>query len=913
MNYQETLNLPKTDFSMRAKLPQREPERIKSWEEKNIYDLLRKAGQDKPKYILHDGPPYANGDIHMGHALNKILKDIIVKYKTMTGFESPYIPGWDCHGLPIEYRVMQTLKDRKDVTQTEVRAECEKYARHYVDVQRDQFKRLGVFGDWDHPYLTLSPDYCATIIEVFGELVKRGHIYRGLKPVHWCSSCQTALAEAEVEYQDKSSPSIYVRFPLKEGIGGEEADVLIWTTTPWTLPANVAIALHPKFTYAVVEMAGRRLIMAEDRVKPVMEEAGIKDYQIRQTMSGSELEGKEAGHPFMPRDSRIILGEYVTMDQGSGCVHIAPGHGMDDYEAGLAYNLPIITPVDDKGCFTSEAGEFAGQEVFSANKAIVKRLTDDGYLFYTAIIAHSYPHCWRCKKPIIFRATRQWFIDLDKNNLRTRALEETRRVAWIPAWGETRFYNTINSRPDWCISRQRAWGVPIPAFHCAGCGTHLLLPEAIEKIKEKVAREGIEVWFTEDMTKLIPSGTSCNSCGGQEFVKETDILDVWFESGVSHLAVLGPDSGLPWPADLYLEGSDQHRGWFQSSMLTSVGIGKSAPYRAVLTHGFMLDEKGKAMSKSAGNVISPEKIIGRYGADVLRLWVASEDYREDVRLGEEILKRMIDSYRKIRNTCRFMLGNLYDFDPGRDRVEIDSMPEIDRLVLHRLANFIQQCHRAYQDFEFHRLYHALNNFCVVDISSLYLDIIKDRLYTYSAGSKERRAAQTAMYEVLTALTSLMAPVLSFTAEEVWQYLPPQKDRPSSVHLSPMPIVNETYQDEELGRRWEKILKIREEVSRCLEEKRRDGIIGHPLEAKVSLGLPEAEGELLAPDKEQLPAIFIVSQVELQPADKIEVKVEKAAGEKCERCWNYRTTVGEEPRHPTLCSRCVKVVMADFES
>ncbi|MEW5766440.1 MAG: isoleucine--tRNA ligase [bacterium] len=908
MNYQDTLNLPKTDFLMRAKLPQREPEMVKSWEEKDIYALLREAGQGKPKYILHDGPPYANGDIHMGHALNKILKDIIVKYKSMFGFDSPYIPGWDCHGLPIEYKVMQILKDRKDLTQAEIRTECEKYARHYVDVQRDQFKRLGVFGDWDHPYLTLTPDYCATIIEAFGELVKRGHIYRGLKPVHWCSSCQTALAEAEVEYKDKSSPSIYVRFPLKEAVGGAEADVLIWTTTPWTLPANVAIALHPAFTYALVETDGRRLIIAEARVKPVMEEMGLKDYQIRQTMSGSELEGKEALHPFMKRDSRIILGEYVTMDQGSGCVHIAPGHGLDDYEAGLAYHLPIITPVDDKGCFTSEAGEFAGQEVFSANRAIIKRLTDDGYLLYATAIIHSYPHCWRCKRPIVFRATRQWFIDLEKNDLRAKALEETRRVKWIPVWGESRFYNTIRSRPDWCISRQRAWGVPIPAFHCSSCGNHLLLPETIEKIKEKVAQEGIEVWFSEDLTELIPPETSCSACGGQEFVQETDILDVWFESGVSHLAVFSPDSGLPWPADLYLEGSDQHRGWFQSSMLTSVGIGKSAPYRVVLTHGFMLDEKGKAMSKSEGNVISPEEIISRYGADVLRLWVASEDYREDVRLGEEILKRMIDAYRKIRNTCRFILGNLYDFDPDRDMVEIDSMLEIDRWILHRLANFIQQCQKAYEDFEFHRLYHALNNFCVVDLSSLYLDIIKDRLYTYPADSKGRRAAQTAMYEVLTGLTSLMAPVLSFTAEEVWQHLPPQKDRPASVHLSRMPSVKEKYVTEELAKRWEKIFKIREEVSRGMEEARRAGIIGNSLEARVTLSVPETEAELLAAYEKQLPAIFIVSQVELKAAEKIEVKVTKAEGVKCERCWNYSPTVGEDKQHPGLCARCLKVII-----
>ncbi|MBU1487411.1 isoleucine--tRNA ligase, partial [bacterium] len=750
MDYSKTLNLPKTEFPMRANLSKREPAFLEFWQEIGLYDLLRQKGAGKQKYILHDGPPYANGHIHMGHALNKVLKDIIVKFKNMTGFDAPYVPGWACHGLSIEHKVAKTLKPGE--SKIRVREMCHSYALSFVDIQRDEFKRLGVFGDWENPYLTLLPSYCASILEAFGELVRAGYVYKGRKPVHWCASCKTALAEAEVEYLEKSSPSIYVKFPLKKAAFEFPAhtSVLIWTTTPWTLPANVAIALGGDHDYALVKAGEEVLIMAKRLIPVVMKEAGILDYELLGEIRGKELEGGLCENPLMGRESRLILGDYVTLDQGTGCVHTAPGHGLEDYEAGLRYGLPILNPVDDNGRFTDEAGEFAGENVFAANKLINERLKEKGFLLYRDELTHSYPHCWRCKKPVLFRATSQWFISMDKNSLRQRSLEAAENVRWIPSWGENRFYGMLKDRPDWCISRQRAWGVPIPAFYCLGCGQSLLDVEVIKETANIVRKEGMDIWFKKEPDYFL-KGVACPKCGGKEFRREEDILDVWFDSGSSHLAVLKQRDDLSWPADLYLEGSDQHRGWFQSSLLVSMGATQAPPYKGVLTHGFMVDAEGKAMSKSMGNTIAPEQIIKKFGADILRLWVISEDYRADIKLSDEILTRMADSYRKMRNTFRFLLGNLYDFDPEKDSLACDSLRPIDKYLLSRLQALVSDVRKAYTDFEFHRIYHLLNNFCVATLSSFYLDVAKDVLYTFKPDSKERRAIQTVMHKALLTL------------------------------------------------------------------------------------------------------------------------------------------------------------------
>lgn len=893
---------------MRANLSKREPLFLKFWEEIDLYRLLRQKGAGKPKYILHDGPPYANGHIHMGHALNKVLKDIIVKFKNMTGFDAPYVPGWDCHGLPIEHKVVKTLKGEEE--KSKIRQKCREYALSFVDIQKDEFKRLGVFGDWENPYLTLLPSYCASILEAFGELVKAGYVYKGRKPVHWCASCKTALAEAEVEYHQKTSPSIYVKFPLVQAAFEFPAktSVLIWTTTPWTLPANVAIAVGSDYDYALVKTGDEVLIMAKRLMPGVLEEAGISDCEVLRDIKGKELEAGICENPLMSRESRLILGDYVTLDQGTGCVHTAPGHGLEDYEAGIRYNLPILNPVDDEGRFTEEAGEFAGENVFSANKLINDRLKEKGFLLHQEEMTHSYPHCWRCKRPVLFRATSQWFISMDKNSLRQRSLEAVKEIRWIPSWGENRFHGMLKERPDWCISRQRAWGVPIPAFYCLGCGQSLLDFEVIKETAHIVRREGMDIWFKEEPNYFL-KGAECPECGGKEFRREEDILDVWFDSGSSHLAVLKQRDDLSWPADLYLEGSDQHRGWFQSSLLVSMGAAKAPPYKGVLTHGFMVDSCGKAMSKSMGNVIAPEEIIKKFGADILRLWVISEDYRADIKLSDEILTRMADSYRKMRNTFRFLLGNLFDFDPEKDSVVYDSLRPIDKYLLFRLQGLVSDVRKAYTDFEFHRIYHLLNNFCVATLSSFYLDAAKDILYTFRQNSKERRAIQTVMHESLLALLKLSAPILSFTAEEAWQALP-AKPEARSIHLEEMPPLKpDSLIPLEEVKKWEEFLEIREEVNKALEESRKLGEIGSSLQARVIIEAASGDKlKILEEFKEQLTGLFIVSQAEFKNEEgELTIKVEKAEGQKCQRCWNFSQSVGEDEQHPTLCKRCIEVI------
>ena len=924
MDYSQTLNLPKTDFPMRANLPQREPEIEKKWDEMDIYGLVQRERAGREKFVLHDGPPYANGDIHIGTALNKILKDIIVKFKTMQGFDSPYVPGWDTHGLPIELQAMKAegLK-REDVTAVQLRARCREFALKYKDIQCEEFKRLGVRGDWANPYLTLKPEYEARQIEVFGEMARRGYIYKGLKPVYWCPVDQTALAEAEIEYTEKRSPSVYVKFPVVDGRGvipEEDSYVVIWTTTLWTLPANLAIALNPDLEYVIIRTVKGRLVIARDLVDQVMKELGLAEASVERVFRGRELEGARCRHPFFDRDSVIILGSHVTLEQGTGCVHTAPGHGQEDFEVGRQYNLPVLNPVGDDGRFTAEAGPFAGLFYEDASKPIAEELERRGMLLKLGFIKHEYPHCWRCKRPVIFRATEQWFASVE--GFREQALRAVDEVRWIPAWGRERMRNMVVDRQDWCISRQRVWGVPIPVFYCADCGEPLITRESIGAVAEVFRRLGSDAWFTLDAAEILPEGTRCASCGGQKFRKESDIMDVWFDSGTSHAAVLETRADLRWPADLYLEGSDQHRGWFQSSLLTAVAARGRAPYRAVLTHGFVVDGDGRKMSKSLGNVIYPDKVIKQYGADILRLWVSSADYKDDVRVSDEILKQLAEVYRKIRNTIRFLLGNLYDFDPARDRVRYDQLEEIDRFALHRLQGLIARVTRAYVDYDFHLVFHDLHNFCVLDLSAFYLDVLKDRLYTFGASAPARRAAQTALHEILEALVRLIAPILTHTAEEIWGYLPREVGRPVSVQLADWPVVRSELTDEKLGERWERLLAVREDVLKALEAARQAKIIGNSLEAETVIWASGDDRRLLVDYRDQLPMVFIVSAVTIAPEGEepaagalrserrpdLAVLVRTAPGAKCERCWTYSPTVGADETHPGLCERCRRAIV-----
>lgn len=922
MDYKNTLNLPVTDFPMKGNLPQREPDILAGWQKSDLYGKLAAAGQGKPRYVLHDGPPYANGHIHIGHALNKILKDIILKSKRMQGFDAPYVPGWDCHGLPIELQVEKNLGSKKhETTKLQMRKQCREYAEKFVKIQRDEFERLGVIGDWDRPYLTLTPDYEGITARELARFAENGGLYKGKKPVHWCSSCVTALAEAEVEYADKTSPSIYVKFLLQDDISaavpalaGKTVSLVIWTTTPWTIPANLAVALHPELDYVALETGDEVLVVADGLKDAFMAATGLQGSVIA-TFRADILYKKRCRHPFYDRDSIILLGEHVTLDAGTGCVHTAPGHGQEDYELGLAEGLDIYNPVDNRGRYIQSLEFFGGMFVFDANTAVVEKLQEVGALLGLGTVEHSYPHCWRCKKPIIFRATEQWFISMEKNGLRKKAMEEIDRVSWVPKWGRERIHGMIENRPDWCISRQRSWGVPITAFYCTECGEILADGKTMHHVADLFMEAGSDIWYEKEAAELLPPGTVCPKCGKQAFEKEMDILDVWFDSGVSHAAVLENRPELGSPANMYLEGSDQHRGWFHSSLLASVGTRGTAPYTEVLTHGFVVDGSGRKMSKSVGNVVAPEEVIKKYGAEILRLWVAAQDYRDDVRISQEILTRLAEAYRRIRNTCRYLLGNLSDFDPATDMVPFGQMTELDRWALHQLEELKEKVLAAYNEYEFHILYHAVNGFCTVEMSAFYLDIIKER-YTSRKDSPERRSAQTVMYLVLESLVRLMAPVLSFTADELWGYMPKRAE--DSVHLASFPEFHPEWKDDALVERWARIMAVRSDVSKALEQARVQKTIGHSLDAAVTLA---AEPELLAFLKEyagELATVFIVSKVELaegiagdcyeaEGVKGLKIAVSAAPGEKCERCWHYDEQIGGDTEHPTLCPKCVAAV------
>ena len=944
-DYKDTLNLPKTDFQMKASLPKTEPEALERWEEGGLYEKIEEAGKEREKYILHDGPPYANGHIHMGHALNKVLKDIVVKSRFMAGFATDYVPGWDCHGLPIELQVEKKLgKEKAGVTKIEIRKKCREYAKEFVDIQRDEFKRLGVFGEWDRPYLTMDYAYQAATLREFGKFHDAGIVYRGKKPVHWCSSCVTALAEAEVEYADKTSPSVYVKFALDPELLAKKVDglkltekvsIVIWTTTPWTLPANLAVALHPDLDYSIVKSNGESFIVASGLLAEITEKLGWQDAEVLKEVRFSDLDGLKARHPFIERDSILLAGGHVTLEAGTGCVHIAPGHGQDDYELGLANGLDIYNPVNDYGKFSNDVPEFEGQFVFKANKGIIEMLTEKGALLMSEDISHSYPHCWRCKCPIIFRATEQWFAGMDRAPalLREQALKAIKeKVEWVPAWGRERIYKMIEGRPDWCLSRQRSWGVPIPALKCKKCEKSDIYPGVIDALVKRFETEGADIWFEAPTSELIPEGTKCD-CGSVDFEKGGDILDVWFDSGVSFAAVLEDRENLSSPASLYLEGSDQHRGWFHSSLLASLGTRGAPPYKSVLTHGFVVDAKGKKMSKSFGNVMAPNEVIDKYGAEVLRLWVASEDYRDDIRISPEILKRLSEAYRRIRNTFRYILGNLYDFDPDTDSVSYEELSELDRFILSKLATLSTRIKGSYENFEFHTIYHFVNNFCTVDLSAFYLDAIKDRLYTSKAGSKERRSAQTTIYHILDTLVRLVAPVLVFTSDEAWAHMPGTREE--SVHLTGLPSfegVDNKFIDPELEKKWGFILAVKDEASKALEMARKDKVIGHSLDARVYLIVPGEKRGFLKAHEEALREILIVSELTVNEGaenledakvffsgDEVEglsVVICKAECEeheeceksaKCERCWHYSTSVGSDAEDPTVCEKCIKAL------
>lgn len=907
MDYGKTLNLPQTEFPMRGNLPKKEPNFIEQWQKDEIYKKSLETREGKPTFILHDGPPYANGDIHLGHALNKVLKDMIIKYRTMAGYQCPYIPGWDTHGLPIEQRAIKALGlNRKQEDVLAFRDKCKEFALQFVDIQREEFKRLGVRGDWEHPYITLKPEYEAIQIGIFGEMARKGYIYKGKKPVYWCSECETALAEAEVEYADHKSPSIYVKFPVKDGKGilPQDAYFIIWTTTPWTIPANVAICLNAAFTYCLLKVGDEKWIVGKPLLDLFIKDTKIEEYEILEEYSGAELEYASCFHPLWEdRESLIILGDHVTDEAGTGAVHTAPGHGADDYLVGLNYNLDIISPLDNSGRFTDEAREFAGLTTDEGNKAVVKALDDKGRLISLIFIKHQYPHCWRCKKPILFRATEQWFASVD--GFREEALKAIDGVQWIPSWGRERIYNMIRDRGDWCISRQRTWGVPIPIFYCEDCGEAIITEETIAHLQKLFREEnGSQVWFAREAKDLLPENFKCPKCGGHHFSKEKDIMDVWFDSGSSFAAVIENNPDIHGDIDLYLEGSDQHRGWFNSSLCVSVATEQKAPYKAVLTHGFLVDEKGHKQSKSVGNTVDPLKVIEKMGADVLRLWVASADYRNDLACSDGILKQVSEAYRKLRNTVRYLLGNLYDFDPARDRVAYQDMPEIDRYALHLLEELNRKVLNGYEQYEFHTVFHNLHHFCVVDMSAFYLDIIKDRLYVSAKDDVNRKSAQTVLNEILQVLVRLMAPILTFTTEEIWSYMK-KEDDPVSVQLLDMPVVDPAYHNNELAAKWERIITLREEVTKAAEEARRDKVIGHSLDAAVELTVGKDDYALLNSVEDDLADICIVSAMSLKQGenDDIRVTVTAAEGEKCGRCWKYREDLDENG----LCDRCHDVV------
>ena len=926
-SYKDTLNLPSTDFPMRAGLPQREPERLARWEKQDLYRKILQRRKTHDTYTLHDGPPYANGHIHMGTALNKILKDFVVKSKWMAGMYSHYVPGWDCHGLPIEHKVDSELKAReRGLSSIEIRRACREYASKYIDIQREEFKRLGVFGDWDNPYLTMAYSYEARIAREFGTFVENGSVYKRKKPVYWCASCVTALAEAEVEYHDHTSPSITVAFPFLDDPGlkvpelaGVPTAVAIWTTTPWTVPANMAVALHPDLLYVALPWNDGALIVAEELAASVASSMGLEMADPLARFQGRVLEGLRTRHPLYDRESPVVLADYVTLEAGTGCVHTAPGHGQEDYETGLRYGLEVYAPVDDEGRFTREVEFFEGLPVFEANREVIARLRAAGTLLAENTVQHTYPHCWRCKSPIIFRATEQWFVSMEHADLRTRSLEEINRVSWIPAWGQQRIYQMIENRPDWCISRQRSWGSPITIFYCESCEATLMSREICDHVADLMETRGADVWYTEDAQALLPAGTLCPACGGGTFRKDMNILDVWFDSGVSHAAVLGDREDLPWPSDMYLEGSDQHRGWFHSSLLASVGTRGKAPYREVLTHGYVVDGGGRKMSKSMGNVISPQEIMDKYGAEIVRLWVSAEDYRDDIRISEEILQRLSEAYRRIRNTCRYLLGNLDGFDPEKDSVPFREMEELDRWALLRLNQISRRILGAYEKYQYHTVFHTLHNFCVVDLSNFYLDVLKDRMYASHKGEGLRRSAQTVFLHLAEGIVKLMAPILSFTAEEVWENLPGKREE--SVFLTFFPEPGEEWEDSVLEEKYTGLLRIRELVTKALEEARQNKAIGNSLEAEVRiLCLEEEQAEFLRSFGSALPDLFIVSRTEVEAVPELPekasrdervpglaVEVRRTSMDKCERCWKFTPEVGTSSEHPTLCGRCLGVL------
>jgi isoleucyl-tRNA synthetase len=933
LELKKTLNLPKTEFPMKASLPQNEPKQLAAWQEAHLYERILEVRKGKPLFVLHDGPPYPTGEIHLGTGLNKILKDMIVKSKSMAGHYAPYVPGWDCHGLPIETQVEKELGGKGKVPPAEFRKLCRGFATRYVEQHKKEFKRLGIFGRWNDPYLTMGHDYEATTAGAFLDFMEKGYVYRGRKPVYWCLYDSTALAEAEVEYEDHVSPSIWVKFGVVAGSGGKgdaakigsDVSAVIWTTTPWTIPHNRALAFHPDFEYAIVDTEKGALLLAADRVGALQAESGIKEARVRATFKGAEFEGMKFQHPFLPIQVPGVLAGYVTLDQGSGIVHTAPGHGADDFNTGQKYGLEIYAPLDDCGVYLEGLPEYKGKDVFAANPIIVKLLAERGALLGNHDYKHSYPHCWRCHNPVIFRATEQWFIKIDQaahgrsESLRQEALAEIRHVKWIPAWGEDRMYEMIRERPDWCVSRQRFWGVPIIVFYCDACGTRLEDFNALRNVVKWFQKEGADAWYQHTPEELLPAGTKC-SCGATKWRKENDILDVWFDSGSSNLAVL---KGPEWPADVYLEGPDQYRGWFHSSLLIATGLRHKAPYRSVVTHGWTLDEKGTPMSKSLGNTLYPAEISEKWGADLLRLWVASVEYQADVKMSDRVMTQLSEAYRKIRNTFRFALGNLADFDPSRDALPNDQLEEIDRWMLERTADLVKKCREWYTGYDFHRVYHAIHDYCVVDLSAFYYDVLKDRLYTKAAKSKSRRSAQTAVWKITSALIRLATPVLVFTAEEIWKYVPKAPDQPESVHMSVFPDEQELHTGLAADKlaAWDLLSKVRAEVLKALEVARNEKKINSGLEAKVLLN---ADLELRAKLKHYLPilpSLFIVSQVDFFSAcagtyrsdavPGLEVIVQRADGTKCDRCWNYSTHVGENQRYPTVCERCTEA-LAEIE-
>ena len=924
VDLKQTINLPKTAFSMKANLPQTEPKMLERWEAEDLYGAIRKSRAGRPTYILHDGPPYANGPIHLGTAFNKILKDFIVKTKTMAGFDSPYVPGWDCHGLPIEIKVDSELGGKKaQMSTVQIRQACRKYAEKYIDLQRKGFKRLGVLGQWNDPYLTMSAEYESVIAGALVEFLDRGYVYKGLKPVHWCIKDRTALAEAEVEYKDHSSPSIWVRFVLKSdpakihpSLAGRHVYGLIWTTTPWTMPANLAIAYNPKYTYAAVDVAGDLYIVAQDLVQVTAEKCGWGDYKVAATFAGAVMEHAVFQHPFLERESLGILADHVTLEQGTGAVHTAPGHGQEDYVSGRQYGLEVYCPVDAGGRFFHAKGAagtlpevLIGKTVWEANPIVVELLKEHRALAGMEKLAHSYPHCWRCHNPVIFRATEQWFIGMDLKNFRQDALDAIAQVKWKPTWGEERISNMVATRPDWCISRQRVWGVPIIVFYCEGCREPVTSRAILDPIVELFRQHTADAWYSRTAAELLPPGMKCPKCGGGEFSKESDILDVWFDSGSSHLAVLNDRFGLTWPADMYMEGGDQYRGWFHSSLLVGTGIKGSSPYRACALNGWVLDGEGKAMHKSLGNAIEPETVIKSSGAEILRLWSASVDFSEDVRFSETIQTRLTDAYRKLRNTFRYMLGNLDGFDPQKDAVPAAEMNELDQWILVRADELVERCRGWYDAFEFHKVYHTVYAFATVDLSSVYFDVLKDRLYTAATKSKARRSAQTALYRLLDALVRLLAPIMSFTAEEVWGHM----HRPGSVHVAYFPAPGDLTEGiGEAARKrsanWDRLIEVRGDVLKSLETARNEKLIGAPLEARLRIS---ANGDLLPflqQYQAELPGLFIVSQVDLGASDgPLTVAVERAQGQKCERCWKYTMDVGSSERYPTVCGSCAGAI------